>query len=129
MISADFCRIAGSTLVLLIGIGCGLGGTQLWRGGSKVWPDIIADESIVRRTAVGLIIMAVSLLITGIAAMMAMPWGGASAATATILFMTGGFWGNHILFGDVRPVHTGTNVILALVVLILLWFGYSGQNT
>lgn len=126
MISADFYRIAGATLVLLIGIGCGFGGSQLWRGGPKVWPDIIADELIVRRTAGGLIFMAVLLLITSIAAMLGMPWGRASASTAIILFTAGGFWGNYILFRDMRPVHTGTNVILTLVVLILLWVGYSG---
>ena len=128
MISADFYRIAGSTLVLLIGIGCGLGGTQLWRGGPEVWPDVIANETIVRRTAAGLIIMAVSLLTTGIAAIKGVSWGGLAASITTILFAAGGFWGNYQLFGDVRPVHTSANVILAIVILVLLWVGYSGQN-
>ena len=129
MSKAEMCRIAGGVLVLLISVGCGLGGIQLWRGGPKVWPDVIADESIVRRTAAGLIVMAVALLITGIAAIMNFPWGGSSAAVVTILFTAGGFWGNYRLFGDVRPVHTGGNVILAIVILVLLWVGYSGRNT
>ncbi len=97
--------------------------------GGEVWPDVIANETIVRRTAAGLIIMAVSLLITGMAAIKGASWGGSTAAITTILFAAGGFWGNYQLFGDVRPVHTGANVILAIAILVLLWVGYSDQDT
>ena len=55
---AAICRIAGGVLMLLVGAAIGAGGIQLWRGGPESWPDIIANETTVRRTSGGMIVMA-----------------------------------------------------------------------
>ena len=67
--------------------------------------------------------MAGLLLISGIAVLRRLPWGSSAAATSLIIFVTVAFWGNYVLFGDIRAIHTGTNVIVALIVLALLWIG------
>src|SRR5262249_49233245 len=96
---AEFCRIAGGVLVFLIGVALSLAGAQLWKGGPAAWPDIVANDVIVRRAAYGLIIMAALLLITGIATMRGVSWGSFAAAIVLILFVAIAFWGNHLLFG------------------------------
>ena len=128
MSTAAVCRIAGGVLVLLVGAAIGAGGIQLWRGGSEVWPDVIADKSTVRRTSGGMIVMAALLLVAGIAATVNLPWGGWAAAVATIVVVLAAFWANHAMFGDFRPLHTGANVVVAAIILALLWFGYVAQN-
>ena len=125
---AEGCRTAAGVLVLLIGAALGFGGTQLWRGGPAVWPDIIASAETVRRTSVGVIAMAVLLLLVGGAVLRNMPWGGRAAAIALLLFLLGGFWANALLFGDVRPMHTATNVVVSAIIVGLLWFGYAGRG-
>jgi hypothetical protein len=119
----EICRIAGGTLVFLIGLALGFAGAQLWTGGPAAWPDIIANDVIVRRSACILIIMAALLAITGIAAFRGAWWGNAAAAVALIIFVTVAFWGNYVLFGDIRPLHTGTNVVVGVIILALLWVG------
>ena len=92
-----------------------------------MWPDVIANETAVRRTSGGMIIMAAFLFIAGVAAIGDMSWGGSAAAVATIVVLVGAFWANYTLFGNIRPMHTGTNVVVATVILALLWFGYVGR--
>ena len=125
MTSAAICRIAGGVLVLLVGTAIGAGGLQLWRSGPQAWPDIIANETTVRRTSGGMIFMAALLLVAGAAAAANVPWGGWAAAIATVVVVLAAFWVNHALFGDMRLWHTGTNVVVAAVILALLWFGYT----
>jgi hypothetical protein len=122
---AEFYRIAGGVLVFLIGVALSLAGAQLWKGGPAAWPEIVANDVIVRRTAYGLIIMAALLLITGIATMRGVSWGSFVAAIVLIIFVVIAFWGNHLLFGDIRPLHTITNVIVAAIILALLRVGVS----
>jgi hypothetical protein len=126
--TAALCRIAGGVLVLLVGVAVGTGGLQLWRAGPEAWPDLIANESTVKRTAGGMLIMAALLLIAGSATIGNLPWGGTAATVATIVVVLAAIWVNHLLFGNVRPVHTITNVVVAAIILALLWPAYSGQS-
>jgi hypothetical protein len=127
MSAAAICRIAGGVLVLLVSTALGVGGLQLWRGGAEVWPDVIADEATVRRTSGGMMVMAALLLIAGVAAMGDLPWGGSAAGIATLVVVAAAFWVNSLLFGNVRPLHTGTNVVVAAIILALLWVGTTGH--
>jgi hypothetical protein len=128
MTTAGVCRVVASALVLLISAALGFGGIQLWRSGPEAWPDVIANEMTVRRTAIGMIIMAALLLIAGVAALGNVPWGSYAAAIATIVVVVGAFPANYALFGDIRPLHTGTNVFVAAIILALLWFGYVRED-
>lgn len=128
MSKVEICRIAGGTLVLLIGIALGFGGLQLWRGGPAAWPDVIARAATVKRISGGMIVSAVVFLITAIAVLTKTAWGGPAAAIAILLLVAAAFWVNYRLFGDIRLVHTGTNVLVAGLILVLLWIGYSGHT-
>jgi hypothetical protein len=74
-----------------------------------------------------MIAMALLLLVAGLAALGNMPRGGHAAAIAILVVMVAAFPANYALFGDIRPLHTGTNIVLAAVVLTLLWLGHEGQ--
>jgi hypothetical protein len=67
------------------------------------------------------------LFLSGAAALANLRWGGHAAAIAVIIVVAAAFWGNYALFGDIRLIHTGTNIVVAAIVLTLLWFGYDGQ--
>jgi hypothetical protein len=127
MSTSEVCRIAGGVLVLLIGTAIGAGGFQLWRGGPEAWPDVTANKTTVRRTSGGMIVMAALLLVVGVAATVNLPWGGWAAAISTMVVVVAAFWANYALFGDIRPLHTGTNVVVAAIILALLWFGYAAN--
>ena len=127
MSTSVVCRVVGGVLVILIGAALATGGIQLWRGGPKAWPDVIAGEMTVRRASGGMIAMAVLLLIAGGATIGNVSWGGRAAAIATIALVAAAFWANHALFGNIRPLHTGTNIVVAAIILALLWFGYDGR--
>jgi hypothetical protein len=126
--TATLCRVVAGMLVILVGTALALGGIQLKRSGPKAWPDIIANESTVRRTSSGMIVMAAFLLIAGIAAIGGVPWASHSAAIATIVVVAAAFWANYALFGGIRPLHSGTNIVVAAIILTLLWFGYDGGS-
>jgi hypothetical protein len=127
MSTATICRVLGGVLVLLIGAALAVGGIQLGRGGAEAWPDVVANETTVRRTASGMLGMSAFLLIAGMAASSNLPWGGWAAAIATIVVVLAAFWVNYALFGDIRPMHTGTNLVVGAMILVLLWFGYATQ--
>jgi hypothetical protein len=82
----------------------------------------------VRRTSNGMLAMAVFLVIAGVAALANAPGGRHAAAIVTVAFVAAAFWANYALFGDIRPLHVGTNIVVAALVLALLWFGSSGQT-
>ena len=65
------------------------------------------------------------LLLAGAAATVNLGWGWLAATSAIVVFLAGGFWANYVLFGDVRPFHTGANVMVGALILWLLWIGYS----
>jgi hypothetical protein len=123
MTTAAICRVVGSILVILVGAAVALGGMQLWLGGPKAWPDIIANEITVRRTSVGMIVMAAFLVSAGVAALGRVPRGSEAAASAMIALVAAAFWANYSLFGGIRPLHSGTNIVVAAIILALLWFG------
>ncbi len=116
--------ISGGILVALVGVGCSIGAVVLFRGGADDWPDVIASAIVIRRVAIGLGVVSVALLITGTAVIVRCPGSVHAAAVAMLVFVAGGFWGNHAVFGDFRPVHTGSNVVIAAVALVLLLLGY-----
>ena len=124
MTTAVACRVIGSALVILIGAALAFGGIQLWRGASEAWPDVVAKETTIRRTSGGMIAMAVLLLVAGVAALGNMPWGVRAAALATIVVVAAAFPVNYALFGQMRPMHTITNIAVAAIILALLWFGH-----
>jgi hypothetical protein len=128
MTTTALCRIVGGALVILIGVALAFGGIQLWQGGPKAWPDVIANEATVRRMSSGMIVMAALVLFAGVAAVGNLLWGGPAAAAVTIVVVVAAFWVNHALFGDVRPLHTGTNVVVAAVIVALLWYGFQGKQ-
>jgi hypothetical protein len=122
------CRIVGSLLIILISAALVLEGIQLWRGGPEAWPDVVANEVTVRRTLSGMFAMAVLLLVAGLAALCNVPWGYCTALIATVVFVAAAFPANYVLFGDIRPLHTGTNIVVAAMILTLLWIGRAANT-
>ena len=118
-----YLRIGGS-LIVLLGSGCGIGAYVLWNGAPESWTDVVATETVVRRTARFLVAVSIALLVTGVASFLGIRWAGAAGAMATLVFVVGGFLGNYMLFGNLRLKHTGTNVLIAMAILWLLWKGY-----
>jgi hypothetical protein len=123
MNGASICRFVGGALVALVGVAVGAGGFQLWRVGAEAWPDVIATRETVQRTAGGMLAMALVLVVAGVAAATKMPWGREAGMVATIAVVLAAFWVNHVLFGNIRPAHTVTNIVVAAIILALLWFG------
>jgi hypothetical protein len=76
----------------------------------------------------GMIVVAMILLVAGVAALANVPWGGPAAAIATIVVVAAAFPGNYALFGNIRPLHAGTNIVAAAIILALLWFGQEGPT-
>jgi hypothetical protein len=127
MTMAAVCRVVGAALVILIGAALAFGGIQLWKGGPQAWPDVIANDTTVRRMSSAMMVMAAILLTAGVAVLANVPWSGHAAAIATIVVVAAAFWANQALFGDIRPLHTGTNIVVAGIILALLWFGHDSQ--
>jgi hypothetical protein len=71
--------------------------------------------------------MALLSLLAGVASLANVPWGSHAAALATLVVVAAAFPANYALFGDIRPLHTGTNLVVAAIVLVLLWVGHDGQ--
>jgi len=129
MTKTDICRISGGVLVVLVGVAVGFGGYLLSGGVPSSWPDVIADDATARNVARAMLAVAAILLVGGGAATANAAWGYWVAVSATLLFVIGAFWANYLLFGSMRPMHTGTNVIVAAVICWLLWVGYSASRT
>ena len=125
MTKQEICRIVGGILVVLIGIAVGYGGLQLWNGAPSSWKDVIANRSTVKNAARGIVVVALMLLVGGIGAIINSSWGQMAASIGILNFIVGGFWANYILFGNIRPKHTGANVVVGAIILFLLWFGYA----
>ena len=126
MTTTAICRVAGGALIVLIVVALAIGGIQLWRGGPEAWPDVIANKLIVRRASSGMIVMAALLLVAGGLVIASVPWSGLAAAVVLIVLVAAAFWANYALFGNMRPSHTVTNVVVAAIILALLWFGNGG---
>ena len=124
----DISRIVAGVLIVLIGAAIGLGSVQLWDGAPESWPDVVASNSAVKDTAKGMMAMALVLLVGGIAVLGNLGWGHIAAASAVAIFVAGAFWANYVLLGTVRPIHTGTNVVVGVAILWLLWVGYSKRG-
>ena len=119
------CRIVAGVIVVLIGVVICVGSVQLWNGPPASWPDVIAGDASVKSTAKGMLAMAVVLFVAGVAVITNVGWGQFAAAISVTLFVVAGFWANRVLFGSVRPLHTGLNVLVGALVIWLLWVGYS----
>ena len=65
----------------------------------------------------------------GLGAAFGSAWGLGASAAALAIFVIGGFWANYTLFGDIRLAHTGTNVVVVIIVLWFLWLGYSSPRS
>jgi hypothetical protein len=117
------CRIAGGLIVIFIGLGVGVGSWALWDGAPASWSDVIADNSSIQATARLMSVTSFALLVGGALTIFNARWGPAFAAVFTLVFTGGAFWANHALFGSIRLTHTGVNVIVAGVVLLLLRLG------
>ncbi len=114
----------GGSLIILLGVGCGVGAYALWNGAPKSWPDVVGSETAVQRTSRGLAAVSIMLLLSGVATVLQIRWACEAGAIATVAFVAGGFLGNYVVFGDLRPKHTVTNVLLGAAILWLLWQGY-----
>lgn len=125
MTTTSVCRIVGGALVLTVGAGLVLAGIQLWREGPEKWPDMIARKATTQRLSAVMILLGVLTLCSAGAVIGNVSWGGYAAATCTIVFVCSAFWFHHALFGDFRPLKTGTNVFVGTIILVLLWVGYS----
>jgi hypothetical protein len=73
-----------------------------------------------------MIVLAALLLVAGLAALGNMPWGVRAAAIAIIVVVVAAFPVNYALFGEMRPLHTGTNIVVAAIILALMWYGHDG---
>lgn len=125
----DVCRIIAGVLVLITGAAIGFGSVQLWNGAPTSWPDVVAGDATVKNVANGMFAMAILLFVVAIAVLGNFGWGPIVAAIAVGIFVAAAFWANYALFGSVRPMHTGINVVFAGLILWLLWIGYSGRHT
>src|SRR5262245_19815925 len=101
------CRIVAGTLIVLIGLVIGFGGFQLRNGVPASSRDIVAADAVARNTAVAMLAVACVLVIAGLATAANFRWAFPFAALAIVVFVSGGFWANYALFGDVRPIHSG----------------------
>lgn len=114
--------IAGC-ITILIGAGCGVGCRVLWGGKPESWPDFIANDLLIHKVSLGLLIVSALLLAAGIGTLVRISGSREAVAVAILLFVAGGYLGNYKLFGDLRPKHTLANTVIAAVVLWLLWVG------
>jgi len=121
----EISRMTGGVIVALIGVAVALGGFQLRNGAPPSWPDVIAADTTVKSAAKGMVAVGVLLFTAGAAATLGIGWGYAAATSATAAFVLGAFWANYVLFGDIRLIHTGPNVLVGMLVVWLLWVGYS----
>ena len=108
--------IVAAVILLLIAILAGWAAMTLLRNGPGVDEEIVASAAAVRRTAIGILLACVPVLVAGIATL-----AGSSAAwplglAACAVFVGYGFVANYVLFGSWRPEHTVTNVVIAALV-------------
>jgi len=115
--------------MLLIGATLGVGSRVMWNGRPANWPDLIASDAVVSNSARWTLAMSLLLLAGALASLLRASWGFITAATAMTLFVAAGFWANYSLFGSIRPLHSGSHVIAAIVVILLLRIGYSATTS
>lgn len=120
----DVYLVLAGGLIALVGSGCALGAYVLRNGTPASWTDVVANEIVVRRTARALAAVSIVLLASAVACFLRMPWACELGAGAALVFVTGGFVGNYVVFGSLRPTHTGPNVLIAAAILWLLWQGH-----
>ena len=123
MTKQDICRVLAGALVLVVAIALGIGSIQLWNGAPPSWPDLVARDETVVRASRAIMLVALLMFVGGSAAIVDVGWGPPVATIATIVFVVGAFWANHVLFGDIRPKHTLPNLVVGAIVLVLLWIG------
>lgn len=114
--------IAATVLTALIGIGCLAGGIAITSGKAAEWPDVMASESTMKRVGVGLFILAILQFVSVLAVLLGSDYAPFLILASTAIFQAAGFSGNKVVFGDYRPMHTGTNSVIVGIVwgLILM---------
>lgn len=128
MTKFNWTRTFAVILLLLIGIALLIGGLQLLLGGAESWPDVVGSPAIVVNTAIVMCVLAQFFFaaITGL--IKAQAWGFRFTLITLVLFVSGGFVGNYLLFDDIRLLHTGSNVVIAGTIVGLLHFSRNREN-
>jgi hypothetical protein len=121
-------RIVGGVLVLSIGAVVALASAALWRGRPDGMPFFIASNAVAIGISRWMAGVALLLAIAGAASIGRMRWGFAAAVVSLVVFVGGAAWANQILFGGIRPVHAVTNVVVAIVAMLLLKRGYDAKK-
>ena len=114
--------IAATILTALIGLGCLTGGIAIFSGKAAEWPDVVTSESTLKRVGIGLFILSILQWVSVLAVMLVSDYAKLFVLASTAIFQAAGFSGNKIVFGDYRPMHTGTNSLIVGIVwgLVLL---------
>jgi hypothetical protein len=120
MTKLDALRMAASGLLTLVGAALTFASIQLWDGKAASWPDIVADDLTVKITAKAILVVAVILLGAAAAIALDLAWAKPLSILGALLFVAGGFWANSTLFGGIRPLHTGTNVVIGAFIIWLV---------
>jgi len=110
-------------LLLIVAVVIGLGSNALWNGRPSNWPDLIATDEVVIAASRWAVALSAVFVVCAIAAFMNLTW----AFIVTTIWLTIAvailFWGHYVLFGKWDAVHMVTNVVVAVVILLLLWKG------
>lgn len=121
-----FLKIAGIAMVL-VGIVHGIDGIKLFQTGNTFLSDktAIADSNGLRIASIGLIIVAVLFIISGIGVMMGKKALFNLSVVTLILYVIVGIINGQILYGE--PLDTGltVNMTIAILILALLYLGRS----
>ena len=117
-------RLAGGVLLALVAVAAAAGGIALRRGDADAWPDLVAGEFVVARTATTLLVIAAAFLVAAAGVLLDQDWALRFSLVVTVVTLLVSLWGTYLLFGDVRPLHAGTNAVLAALICWLVWRGY-----
>src|SRR5262245_1895711 len=119
--------IAASVLLIAIGLTVGSVGISIFGLSRREEFGVIASDSTIRFVGSMAVIVAIGLVLAGIAALRKRQSALVAGACSTGAFVVAGFVGNALLFNNPRLLHTGTNVIVALLIDWLLWKGVSSN--
>jgi len=108
---------------MLIGIALHIGAWQLLIFGASQWPDIVAQPSTTFITAIAMAALGTAFFVSVVGVVFNYRWCIQFALTTLLVFTIGGFVGNYLLFGNIRWMHSGTNLIVVIVITILLIAG------
>jgi len=120
---AQTARIAGATLLLLLGLARGFGGVMLLVRGPALVPVTRATRDETNLLALGLFVVAYLAIWAGLAAFFRRSYSVRLAYVAVVLFVAGGVLNGLVLYGSPRPAGVAGNVAVALVIALLAFAG------